>query len=100
MRALLPYESITFLAFMRLPLPTGLSDFAAHFGACLTLVAWMSSWVFILCSSFLLWAKHFLGVGFFFFNLAYVSFHLLFMGWLVLLPRHCIIPAMISFTLV
>ena len=42
-RASLPYKSIVFLAFMRLPLPIGLSDFAASPGACLTIVAWMSS---------------------------------------------------------
>ena len=43
MHAPLPYESIVFLVFMHLPLPTSLSDFATRFGACLTLVAWMSS---------------------------------------------------------
>ena len=43
MRALLPYESIAFLVFIRLPLLTGLSDSAARSGACLTLVEWMSS---------------------------------------------------------
>ena len=37
MRAPLPYESIAFLVFMRLPLLIGLSDSAACFGACLTL---------------------------------------------------------------
>ena len=40
--ASLPYESIAFLVFMRLPLPIGLFDFAARSGACLTLVALMS----------------------------------------------------------
>ena len=35
----LPYESIVFLALTHLPLPKGLSDFAARFGACLTLAA-------------------------------------------------------------
>ena len=84
MRAPLPYESIAFLAFTHLPLLTSLSD----------------SWVFILYISFLLQAKHCLGVGFLFFNLAHVSFHPLSMGWLVLLPHHCIVLAMISFTLV
>ena len=33
----LPYESIAFLALMRLPLPIGLPDYATRFGACLTL---------------------------------------------------------------
>ena len=42
MHAPLPYESIVFLVFMHLPLPTDLSDSATHSGACLTLVAWMS----------------------------------------------------------
>jgi len=65
---------------MRLPLPTDLFDSAARSGACLTLVVWMSSWVFILCISFLLWIEHCLGVSFFFFNLTYVSFHFWFVG--------------------
>ena len=43
MCASLPCESIAFLVFMHLPLPTGLSDSAAHFGACLTPVARESS---------------------------------------------------------
>ena len=72
MRAPLPYESIAFLVFMRVPLLISLFDFVAHFGVCLTLVVWMSSWVFILCISFLLWAKHCLGVGLLFFNSAHV----------------------------
>ena len=84
MRAPLPYESIAFLAFMRLPLLTSLFD----------------SWVFILYISFLLRVEHCLGVGFLFFNLAHVSFHPLSVGWLVLLLHHCIVLAMISFTLV
>ena len=41
MHAPLPFEPITFLAFTCLPLPPGLSDFAARFGIHLTLVAWM-----------------------------------------------------------
>ena len=84
---------------MRLLLPTGLLDFVARSGTYLTLVVWMSSWVFILCISFFLWVKHCLGVGFLFFNLAHASFHPLSVGWLMLLPHHCIVPAMISFTL-
>ena len=96
----LPYESFAFLAFMRLPLLTGLFDSTARFGACLTLVVWMSSWVFILCILFLLWAEHCLGVGFLFFNSAYVSFHPLSMGWLVPLPCHCIVSVIISFILI
>ena len=56
-RAPLPCESIAFLAFMRLPLPVGLSGPAACSVVFLTLVAWMSHWVFILCISFLLWAR-------------------------------------------
>ena len=84
MRASLPYESIAFLALTRLPLPTSLFD----------------SWVFILYISFLLRAEHCLGVGFLFSNSDHVSFHHLFVGWLVLLPHHCIVLAMISFTLV
>ena len=36
------YESIAFLAFMHLSLPTDLSNSIARFGACLALVAWMS----------------------------------------------------------
>ena len=78
-RAPLSYESIAFLAFIHLSLPADFSDFVEHSGACLTLVAWMSSWLFVLCISFLLWAEHCLGVGFLFFNLAHVSFHF----WLV-----------------
>ena len=80
MRAPLLYESIDFLVFMRLPLPASLFGLAACFVACLTLVAWMSHWVFILCMSFLLWVGYCLGVGFFFFNSALVSFHFWFMG--------------------
>ena len=76
----LPYESIAFLAFMRLPLPTDLFNSATRFGACLTLVAWMSSWVFILCISFLLWVEHCLGVSFLFLNSAHVSFHFWFVS--------------------
>ena len=97
MRAPLPYVSIDFLAFKHFLLPTGLLDFVARFSTYLTRVVWMSSWVFILCISFLLWVEHCLGMGFLFLNLANVSFHPLSMGWLVLLPRHCIVPAMISF---
>ena len=41
-----------------------LSNSVARSEACLTLVAWMSSWVFILCISFLLWARHCLGWAF------------------------------------
>ena len=39
----LPYESIAFLAFMCLTLPTDLFASAACSGACLTFMAWMSS---------------------------------------------------------
>ena len=39
-------------------------------------------------------------MGFLFFNLVHVPFHPLSVGWLVLLPCHCIVSAMISFTLV
>ena len=67
-RAPLPYESITFLAFMCLPLPIGLFNSTARSSAYLTLMAWMGSWVFSLCISFLLQAVHCLGVGFIFFN--------------------------------
>ena len=74
-RAPLPYEFIVFLAFMRLSLPAGLSSPVTCSAACLTFVAWMSHWVFILCILFLLWAGHCLGVDFFFFNSAPVSFH-------------------------
>ena len=80
MRSPLPCESIALLVFMCLPLPTCLFDSVACSGACLTLVAWMSSWVFILCISFLLWAEHGLGLGLFFFNSAHVSFHPLICG--------------------
>jgi len=81
-RAPLPYESITFLAPMCLPLPTGLSDFAALSSAYLTLVAWMSSWVFILCISFFHRAEHCLSVGFLFFNLPMSPFiPYLWAGW-------------------
>ena len=73
--ASLLYESIAFLVFMHLSLLTDLSNFDPRFGACLTPVAWMSSWVFIPCISFLLWAKHCLGVGFLLFNSAHVSLH-------------------------
>ena len=108
MHAPLLYESIVVLMFMRLPLPTGLFDSSTRFGACLTLVAWVSFFVFILYILFLLRAGHCLSVGFLFFNsvhvlffnLVHVSFHPLFVGWLVLLPRHCIAFAMISFNLV
>ena len=96
----LPYESIVVLVFMRLPLPTGLFNFGTCSGACLTLVAWVSFFVFILCILFLLRARHCLSVGFLFFNSVHVSFHPLFVGWFVLLPRHCIASAMISFNLV
>ena len=65
--------------------------------ACLTLVAWMSHCVFILCVLILPWARHFLGVSFFFFNPAHVSFHPLFVSWLLLLSCHCVVFAMISF---
>ena len=82
------HVSIDFLAFMRLLLPTGLLDFVARSGTYLTLVVWMSSWVFILCISFLLWAEHGLGMDLLFFNLAHVSFHPLSVVWLVLLPCH------------
>ena len=100
MHAPLLYESIVVLMFMRLPLPTGLFDSGTRFGACLTLVAWVSFFVFILYILFLLRAGHCLSVGFLFFNSVHVSFHPLFVGWLVLLPRHCIAFAMISFNLV
>ena len=100
MHAPLPYESIVVLMFMRLPLPTGLFDSGTRFGACLTLVAWVSFFVFILYILFLFRAGHCLSVGFLFFNSVHVSFHPLFVGWLVLLPRHCIAFAMISFNLV
>ena len=100
MYAPLPYKSIVVLPFMRLPLLVGLSGSTARSSACLTLVAWMSHWVFIFYVLFLLWAGHCLGVGFLFFNLAHVSFHPLFVGWLVLLPRHCIVFAMTSFNFV
>ena len=62
----LPYKSVDFLALMRVSLPTGLFDSATHSGACLTLVAWMSYLVFIICISFLIRAKHCWGVGFLF----------------------------------
>ena len=96
----LPYESIASLALTRLSLPTGLSDSTICSGAYLTLVARMSSWVFILCISFLLRAGHCLGVDFPSFNSAYAPFRPLSVGWLMLLLRHCIVPAMISFTLI
>ena len=60
----------------------------------------MSSWIFILCISFLLRAGYCLGVGFLFFNSARVPFHPLSVSWLVLLPFHDIVPAMMLFTLV
>ena len=100
MHAPLLYESIVVLMFMRLPLPTGLFDSGTRFGACLTLVAWVSSWFFILCISSLLRVGHCLSVGFLFFNSVHVSFHPLFVGWLVLLPRHCVASTIISFNLV
>ena len=96
----LPYESIVVLVFMRLPLPTGLFDSGTRSRACLTLMAWVSFFVFILCILFLLPARHCLSVGFLFFNSVHVSFHPLFVGWFVLLPRHCIASTMISFNLV
>ena len=80
MRAPFPYESIAFLVFMRLPLPVGLFGPTACSATCLTLVASMSHWVFILCISFLLWVGHCLGLGFFFFNSTLVSFHFWFVG--------------------
>ena len=80
---------------MHLPLPTHLFASAACSGACLTFMAWMSSWVFILYISFLLWVGHCLGMGFLFFNSAHVFFHPLSVDWLVLLPRHNIVSAMI-----
>ena len=85
---------------MRLPLPAGLSGSAALSVTCLTLVAWMSHWVFILYVLFLPSAEHFLGVGFFFFNPTHVSFHPLSVGWLMLLPCHCVVFVMISFNFV
>ena len=100
MRVPLPYESIVVLAFMHFSLPTGLSDPATRSRACLTLVAWVSSWFFILCISSLLRVGHCLSVGFLFFNSVHVSFHPLSVGWLVLLPRHCVASAIISFNLV
>ena len=92
----LPYESIAFLALTHLPLPPSLSDFATHSSVYLTLAAWMSFWVFILYIPFLLWAGHCLGMGFPFFDLAHVSFYPMSVGWLVLLPSHCIAPSTIS----
>ena len=47
----LPYESITFLPFMHLPLPTNFFDSATRSGACLNLVAWMSPHTLYLISS-------------------------------------------------
>ena len=84
----LSYESIAFLALTRLSLPHSLSDFAARSGARLTLAAWMSLWAFILCIPSLLQARHYLGMGFLFFNLAHVAFHPASVGWLVFLPCH------------
>ena len=42
---------------MCLPLPVGLSSSVARSAACLTRVAWMSHWVFILCVLFLPWGQ-------------------------------------------
>ena len=98
--ALLPYESMACLVFMRLPLLAGLFGPTVHSAARFnSFVAWMSHWVFILCISFLLWAGYCLGMGLLFFNLALVSFYFLFVGHLVFLPRHYIASAMILFNL-
>ena len=70
----LPYESIVFLTLTCLPLPSSLSNPTTRSGFCLTLAAWMSSWVFILCITFLLRDGHCLGVRFLFFNSAHVPF--------------------------
>ena len=64
----------------------------------LTLVVWMSHWVFMLYIFSFPKAGHCLGIGFLFFNSAHVFFHPLSVGLLVLLSHHCIVPAMISFT--
>ena len=87
----LPYESIASLALTRLSLPTSLSDSTICSGAYLTLVAWMSSWVFILCISFLLRAGHCLGVDFPSFNSAYAPFSSFVRGLADALttPLHC-----------
>ena len=80
MRAPLLYESIDFLAFMRLPLPASLFGLAMHSATHSTLCGVDESLGFILCISFLLWAGYFLGMSLFFFNSAIVFFFFQFVG--------------------
>ena len=84
----LPFESITFLTFTRLPLPLRLSDSVAHSGICLTFAAWMIHGPLGFCSlhpiSFFDWAL--LRCGLSLFHLAHIPFYPTSIGWLTLLP--------------
>ena len=97
----LPFESITFLTFTHLPLPSCLFDSAAHSGICLTLAVWMIYGPLGLHSlhsiSYLDWALF--GCGPSPSYLAHVHFCPMSVGWPMILSCHCTTPAMISLIL-
>ena len=59
----------------------------------------MSHWVFILCTSFLLWARSCLGMGLSSFSSAPISLYFWFVGRLVFLQCHFVASAMLPLDL-
>ena len=62
-------------------------------------MAWISHWVFIFCTSFLLWARSCLGMGLSSFSSAPIFLYFYFVGGLAFLPCHFVASAMLLLNL-